>query len=104
MNFLPRFSRLMAEALHYGSAPEGLALPLPEVHERLKALADEERNRPLPTVESAASESPSLRLPEAAVASVVRPRRRCACADRAYRGDRVPPSARTARSSDNAEN
>ena len=50
MNFLPRFSRLMAEALHYGSAPEGLALPLPEVHERLKALADEERNRPLPTV------------------------------------------------------
>lgn len=80
MNFLPRFSRLMAEALHYGSAPEGLALPLPEVHERLKALADEERNRPLPTVESAASESPSLLLPEAAGAPDEAARRlRLAC-------------------------
>ncbi len=49
MNFLPRFSRLMAEALHCGSAPEGLALPLHEVRERLHALADEERSRPLPS-------------------------------------------------------
>lgn len=39
----------MAEALHCSSAPEGLALPLHEVHERLSALADEERSRPLPS-------------------------------------------------------
>lgn len=49
MNFQHRFSRLMAEALHCSSAPEGLALPLQEVHERLCALADEERARPLPS-------------------------------------------------------
>lgn len=39
----------MAEALHCGSAPEGLALPLHDVHERLSALADEERALPLPS-------------------------------------------------------
>ena len=39
----------MTEALHCSSAPEGLALPLHEVHERLSALADEERSRPLPS-------------------------------------------------------
>lgn len=48
MDLIPRFSRLMAEALHCGSTPAGLELPLAEVHERLKLLADEERALPLP--------------------------------------------------------
>ena len=67
MNFLPRFSRLMAEALHCGSAPDGLALPLHEVHERLSALADEERSRPLPSPAEAptTSDPAALPLPEA---------------------------------------
>ena len=38
----------MAEALHCASTPAGLELPLAEVHERLKLLADEERALPLP--------------------------------------------------------
>ena len=67
MNFLPRFSRLMAEALHCGSAPEGLALPLHEVRERLHTLADEERGRPLPisTETLLAPASETLPLPDA---------------------------------------
>ena len=67
MNFLPRFSRLMAEALHCAGAPEGLALPLHEVRERLHALADEERSRPLPSSAEAlpAPLSATLPLPDA---------------------------------------
>lgn len=65
MDLLPRFSRLMAEALHCGSTPAGLALPLAEVHERLKLLADEERALPLPEPDvSAAAAGPGLPLSE----------------------------------------
>lgn len=68
MNFLPRFSRLMAEALHCGGAPEGLALPLSEAHGRLIALADEERALPLPPPpeEPASPDGTPLPLPDTA--------------------------------------
>ena len=61
MDLLPRFSRLMAEALHCGSTPAGLELPLAEVHERLKLLADEERALPLPEAEGPCRARVSMR-------------------------------------------
>ena len=65
MDLLPRFSRLMAEALHCGSTPAGLELPLAEVHERLKLLADEERAQPLPEPDvPAVAAGPELPLSE----------------------------------------
>ena len=63
MNLLPRFSRLMAEALHCGGTPDGQALSLAETHERLKALADEERALPLPDCLPAAPDAGDLPLP-----------------------------------------
>lgn len=65
MNLLPRFSRLMAEALHCAATPAGLALSLGEVHDRLKALADEERALPLPSAAAPAPAAPGeLPLPD----------------------------------------
>lgn len=52
----------MAEALHCGSTPAGLELPLAEVHERLKLLADEERALPLPEPEVSAGPADGLPL------------------------------------------
>lgn len=63
MHLLPRFSRLMAEALHCGGTPDGQALSLAETHERLKALADEERALPLPDGLPAEADTGSLSLP-----------------------------------------
>lgn len=55
----------MAEALHCASTPAGLELPLAEVHERLKLLADEERALPLPEPDvPAAAAGPDLPLSE----------------------------------------
>ena len=55
----------MAEALHCGSTPAGLELPLAEVHERLKLLADEERAQPLPEPDvPAVAAGPELPLSE----------------------------------------
>ena len=54
----------MAEALHCGTTPAGLALSLDEVHERLKALADEERAQPLLPDETPAAAADELRLPD----------------------------------------
>lgn len=53
----------MAEALHCGSTPAGLELPLAEVHERLKLLADEERALPLPEAKGPTVAAPVPDLP-----------------------------------------
>lgn len=53
----------MAEALHCGGTPDGQALSLAETHERLKALADEERALPLPDCLPAEAGTSDLPLP-----------------------------------------
>lgn len=55
----------MAEALHCATTPAGLALSLEDVHERLKALADEERALPLPAETAPSAATTDLPLPDA---------------------------------------
>ena len=62
-NLCERFAPLMAETLHYASAPEGLERPLSEAAERLAELA--ERERALPACASGQSSTPRRDLEQA---------------------------------------
>lgn len=44
MELLDRFAPLMSQALHFAGCPQGMALPLADIHTALCALADAERS------------------------------------------------------------